>query len=190
MEYLESLPIEGFNMDLFARNLSLKDSDIKPSFRKTGTTIAGIMFQGGVIISADTRATGGSTVLDKMCKKLHYIAPNMYCAGAGTAADTQHVNRQVSQELALLRLNTGRQSRVVTAVTRLSEHLFRYQGHVGAYLILGGVDASGPQLYGISADGTFKHQPYTTLGSGSLAAMSVFESEYRDGLTVRLYVER
>ena len=69
-------------------------------------------------------------------------------------------------------------------MTRLSDHLFQYQGHVGAYLILGGVDASGPQLFGISADGTFKHQPYTTLGSGSLAAMSVFESEYRDNLTV------
>jgi 20S proteasome subunit beta 2 len=152
---------------------------------KTGTTIAGLMFQGGVVIGADTRATSGSTVLDKMCAKLHYIAPNMYCAGAGTAADTQHVNRQISQELALLRLNTGRESRVVTAVTRLSDHLFQYQGHIGAYLILGGVDINGPQLYGISADGSFKHQPYTTLGSGSLAAMSVFETEYRDGMTVK-----
>ena len=186
MEYLESLPTEGFNFDLFARNQSLEAEGLKPHFRKTGTTIAGIMFEGGVIIGADTRATGGSTVLDKMCEKLHYIAPNIYCAGAGTAADTQHVNRQVSQELALLRLNTGRQSRIVTAVTRLSDHLFKYQGHVGAYLILGGYDVNGPQLYGISADGSFKHQPYTTLGSGSLAAMSVFETEYRDHLTVIL----
>ena len=185
MDYLDSLPTEGFNFSLLERNALLSAEGLKPNFRKTGTTIAGIMFDGGVIIGADTRATGGSTVLDKMCAKLHYIAPNIYCAGAGTAADTQHVNRQISQELALLRLNTGRQSRIVTAVTRLSDHLFKYQGHVGAYLILGGVDITGPQLFGISADGTFKHQPYTTLGSGSLAAMSVFETEYRDGLSVR-----
>jgi 20S proteasome subunit beta 2 len=184
MDYLDCLPTEGFNLDLLQRNKLLEAEGLKSCFRKTGTTIAGIMFEGGVILGADTRATGGSTVLDKMCEKLHYIAPNIYCAGAGTAADTQHVNRQISQELALLRLNTGRESRIVTAVTRLSDHLFKYQGNIGAYLILAGFDVTGPQLYGISADGTFKHQPYTTLGSGSLAAMSVFETYYRDHLTV------
>jgi 20S proteasome subunit beta 2 len=184
MEYLEALPAEGFNHDLKSRNEKLESQGIKAKFTKTGTTIAGIMFDGGVVLGADTRATGGSTVLDKMCKKLHFIAPNIYCAGAGTAADTQHVNRQVSHELTLLRLNTGRQSRVVTAVTKLSDKLFQYQGHIGAYLILAGFDCTGPWLYGISADGSFKHQPYTTLGSGSLAAMSVFETEFKDHFSV------
>ena len=185
MEYLEALPAEGFNLDYKSRNDLLEAQGLKAKFTKTGTTIAGIMFDGGVILGADTRATGGSTVLDKMCKKLHYLAPNIYCAGAGTAADTQHVNRQVSHELTLLRLNTGRESRVITAVTKVNDKLFQYQGHIGAYLIMAGYDFTGPWLYGISADGTYKHQPYTTLGSGSLAAMSVFETEYRDGLSVR-----
>jgi 20S proteasome subunit beta 2 len=184
MEYLESLPDEGFNTELKIRNEKLEAQGLQAKFTKTGTTIAGIMFDGGVILGADTRATGGATVLDKMCAKLHHVAPNIYCAGAGTAADTQHVNRQVSHELALMRLNTGRQSRVITAITRLCEKLFKYQGQIGAYLILAGYDCTGPWLYGMSADGTYKHQPYTTLGSGSLAAMSVFETEYKDGLTV------
>lgn len=186
MEYLSSLPDEGFNTELKARNATLESQGLQAKFTKTGTTIAGIMFDGGVILGADTRATGGATVLDKMCAKLHKVAPNIYCAGAGTAADTQHVNRQVAHELTLMRLNTGRESRVVTAITRLCEKLFKYQGHIGAYLIIAGFDCTGPWLYGMSADGTYKHQPYTTLGSGSLAAMSVFETEYRDQLTVFL----
>ena len=30
-------------------------------------------------------------VADKNCEKIHYIAPNIYCCGAGTAADTENV---------------------------------------------------------------------------------------------------
>lgn len=47
--------------------------------------------QDGVILGADTRSTAGYTVADKNCEKIHYIAPNIYCCGAGTAADTEAV---------------------------------------------------------------------------------------------------
>jgi len=42
-------------------------------------------------MAADTRATGGSLVGDKNCEKVHYLAPNIYVCGAGTAADCDHV---------------------------------------------------------------------------------------------------
>ena len=42
-------------------------------------------------LAADTRATAGEVVADKNCEKLHKLAPNIYCAGAGTAADCDHV---------------------------------------------------------------------------------------------------
>lgn len=43
------------------------------------------------MLGADTRSTAGSVVADKNCEKIHYIAPNIYCCGAGTAADTENV---------------------------------------------------------------------------------------------------
>lgn len=43
------------------------------------------------MLGADTRATEGSIVADKKCEKIHYIAPNIWCCGAGTAADTENV---------------------------------------------------------------------------------------------------
>jgi 20S proteasome subunit beta 2 len=47
--------------------------------------------QDGVVLGADTRSTAGTTVADKNCEKIHYITPNIYCCGAGTAADTENV---------------------------------------------------------------------------------------------------
>lgn len=60
-------------------------------YQKTGTTICGVVYNGGVVIAADTRATAGSIVADKNCVKLEKIADNIWCAGAGTAADLQYV---------------------------------------------------------------------------------------------------
>ena len=95
------------------------------------------------MLGADTRATEGDTVCDKNCEKIHYMAPNIYCCGAGTAADTEAVTGMVSGQLALHRYNTGRGSRVVTALTMLKGHLFKYQGQVSAALVLGGWTTRG-----------------------------------------------
>ena len=36
-------------------------------------------------------ATEGPIVADKNCEKIHFMSPNIYCCGAGTAADTEGV---------------------------------------------------------------------------------------------------
>ena len=35
------------------------------------------VFQDGVVLGADTRATEGTVVADKNCSKIHYIAKNI-----------------------------------------------------------------------------------------------------------------
>lgn len=47
--------------------------------------------QDGVVLGSDTRATAGDIVASKNCIKIVEIAPNIYCAGAGTAADCDQV---------------------------------------------------------------------------------------------------
>ena len=89
----------------------------------------------------------------------------------------------VSSKLQLLRLATGAASRVVTAMTMLKRYLFRYQGHVSAALVLGGVDCTGPHLYTIYPHGSTDKLPFVSMGSGSLAAMSVLESGFKDDMT-------
>lgn len=173
----------GFNFDNVKRNALLAARGVPmPRAWKTGTTIAGAVFDGGVVLGADTRSTSGNTVADKNCEKIHFIADNIYCCGAGTAADTESVTAMVSSQLALHQAQTGRQPRVVTAMTMLKSHLFRYQGHVSAALVLGGVDLRGPHLITVYPHGSTDSLPYATMGSGSLNAMAVFESRYRDGM--------
>ncbi|KAK8950373.1 Proteasome subunit beta type-7-B [Platanthera guangdongensis] len=177
-------PKGGFSFDLCRRNEMLTKKGIQlPGFRKTGTTIVGLIFEDGVILGADTRATEGPIVADKNCEKIHYMAPNIYCCGAGTAADTEAVTDMVSSQLQLHRYATRRESRVITALTLLKSHLFSYQGHVSAALVLGGVDVTGPHLHTVYPHGSTDTLPFATMGSGSLAAMAVFESKYKEGLT-------
>ncbi|THU61578.1 hypothetical protein C4D60_Mb07t24800 [Musa balbisiana] len=163
----------GFSFDLCQRNeMLLKKGNQLPNFRKTGTTIVGLVFEDGVILGADTRATEGPIVADKNCEKIHYMAPNIYCCGAGTAADTEAVTDMVSSQLQLHRYATGRESRVITALTLLKSHLFSYQGYVSAALVLGGVDITGPHLHTVYPHGSTDTLPFATMGSGSLAAMA------------------
>jgi 20S proteasome subunit beta 2 len=142
----------------------------------------GVVFREGVVLGADTRATNGPIVAEKNCAKIHYLAPNMYCGGAGTAADTEFTTLMVSSNLELHRMNGGREARVVTALTMLKQHLFRHQGYVQAALILGGVDIAGSHLHTIHPHGSTDSLPFVTMGSGSLAAMSVFESGWKAGM--------
>jgi 20S proteasome subunit beta 2 len=153
-----------------------------PKAKKTGTTIAGIVFKDGIVLGADTRATSDTIIADKNCSKIHFISDNIYCCGAGTAADTQYITKLISSQLELHRLNSGRTPRVCTANRMLKQTLFRYQGYISAALVLGGVDHTGPHLYTVHPHGSSDSLPYVTMGSGSLAAMSVFESGFKPNM--------
>jgi 20S proteasome subunit beta 2 len=175
----------NFQFDLYHRNQHLLQNAgyVAPKATSTGTTIVGMIYKDGIVLGADTRATEGPIVADKNCKKIHYLTPYMYCCGAGTAADTEYVTDWMRSSLHLHSLTTGRPSRVITAMTMLKQKLFRYQGHIGAALILGGIDPiDGPQLYTIHPHGSTDKLPFVTMGSGSLAAMSVFESQFKPGM--------
>jgi len=182
---LAELPRSGFSFENFQRNENLtKQLDLKaPTAYKTGTTIAGIIYEDGIVLGADTRATEDTVVADKNCAKIHYMADNIYCCGAGTAADTEMTTNMIAADLELHRLNTGRTPRVATANRLLKQMLFRHQGYIGAALVLGGVDVTGPHLYSIHPHGSTDKLPYVSMGSGSLAAMAVFEDGFKPNMT-------
>uniref|UniRef100_A0A8D1ZWY4 Proteasome beta subunit C-terminal domain-containing protein n=1 Tax=Sus scrofa TaxID=9823 RepID=A0A8D1ZWY4_PIG len=60
----------------------------------------------------------------------------------------------------------------------------RYQGHVGASLIVGGVDFTGPQLYSVHPHGSYSRLPFTALGSGQDAALAVLEDRFQPNMTL------
>ena len=62
----------------------------------------------------------------------------------------------------------------------------RYQGHVSAALVLGGVDVTGPSLWTVHPHGSTDKLPFVTMGSGSLAAMAVFEKNFKPNMEVTI----
>ena len=72
-------PRGGFAFDYVSRDAQLGASIAAgggrlPQAMKTGTTIVGIIYKDGVVLGADTRATGGTEVCDKNCEKIHYLS--------------------------------------------------------------------------------------------------------------------
>ncbi|EER30444.1 proteasome component PUP1 precursor [Candida tropicalis MYA-3404] len=174
----------GLNFDNYQRNAFLTTKGFaNPKATSTGTTIVGCKFKNGVVIAADTRATSGPIVADKNCEKLHRLAPKIWCAGAGTAADTEMVTQLIASNLELHALSQNRQPRVIAALTMLKQHLFKYQGHLGAYLIVAGVDPTGAHLMSVQAHGSTDIAKYQSLGSGSLNAMAVLETYFKEDMT-------
>ncbi|BFU20706.1 proteasome subunit beta type 7-B precursor, putative [Entamoeba histolytica HM-1:IMSS-B] len=157
----------------------------KTKFLKTGTTICGLVCDKGqtVVLACDSRATVGPIVADKACMKLHKLAPNIYCGGAGTAADLTHATNFIATKLGVHRFTIGQMPRVDTAVTMLKRHLFPYGGHIGAYLVVGGYDYTGAHLWGVYADGSTSQHNYYSLGSGSIAATTMLDDQWNENLT-------
>lgn len=175
----------SFAFDNYDRNQNLIKMGLDSSMvKKTGTTICGIIFKDGVVLGADTRATGGSIVQEKNCSKIHYLADHIYCCGAGTAADTDKVTQLIASKLELHRLLIGKKVRIVAAERMIRQHLFQYQGHIGAALIIGGVDSVGPCIYSIHPHGSVDKLPYTTMGSGCLASMAILEKRWTPNMEV------
>lgn len=146
---------------------------------KTGTTIVGMKYKTGVILAADTRSTQGPVVSDKNCVKIHEITENIMCCGAGTAADADRVTRMASKELKLFEKKYFRAPLVSDFKRACTHHLHRYGGGIGAALIVGGIDSEGIHLYDIHPHGSSNPVLFTSLGSGSLAAIAMLESRYR-----------
>ena len=175
-------PGESFDFSLYQRNQKLFSQGVTEKHLKTGTTIAAAIYKDGVILGADTRATAGPVVQVKDEMKLHYVTDNIFAAGAGTAADCDEITRLISSQLQLYKLNTGIQPRIDQAARLFSKRLFNYGGHIQAYLLVAGVDFTGPSIYSIYADGAAGHSPFAAEGSGSLAAISVLESKWKVGM--------
>lgn len=146
--YTKELNSTGFDFSLYERNESLKGK-LAPNttkYTKTGTTICAVTHKDGIVFGADTRATAGPVVMDLDCIKVHSIADNIICAGAGTAADLFATINMLSAELQMLKMNTGNQNRISHVEHRLHDYLYKHMGHIGVALIVGGFDINGSDI--------------------------------------------
>lgn len=191
----------------------------KERFLKTGTTIVGVQTKDGIILAADTRATEGSVVADTRCEKVHQLSRNVWCCGAGTSGDLDALTRKVRYTFLLknmirdsigndgfaqdqqadifqseeeIDINQHLGDASVSAICQFIRNvLTRGGGHIGANLVLAGVDAftKQPVLAAVHPHGSIDVVPYTALGSGGLAATGVLEATYTTDLTLEAGIQ-
>lgn len=147
---------------------------------KTGTTTVGIVFNEGVVLATERRATMGTLIASKKAKKVHSIADRIGMTIAGGVGDAQQLIRIINVECSLYQVRRGKPISVGAAATVLSNYL--NQNRFTPYyvqLLVGGVDAQGPSVYSVdAAGGATLEENFVSTGSGSLTAYGVLEDRY------------
>ncbi|MDO5844870.1 MAG: archaeal proteasome endopeptidase complex subunit beta, partial [Methanocorpusculum sp.] len=152
---------------------------------KSGTTTVGIIFDEGVILATERRATMGNLIASKKAKKVHSITDRIGMTIAGGVGDAQQLIRMINVECNLYQIRRGQEISVAAASTILSNYL--NQNRFTPYyvqLIVGGIDKLGSSIYSVdAAGGATLEENFVSTGSGSFTAYGVLEDRYKPGMT-------
>ena len=155
-----------------------------PPIVTSGTTTIGLACKDGVVVASERRATGGNFIASKTAVKVFKLDNNLGCTMAGYVGDAQTVIRYLTAEISLYRLRRGSQMSVRSASTLLA-NLFngnRYYPYL-AWMIVGGVDPTGPHVYSIDAGGGSLEDRFVSVGSGSVIAYGLLEENFKSDMS-------
>jgi len=156
-----------------------------------GTTTLGFVFNSGVLIAVDSRASMGSYIGSGTVKKVIPISKYLLGTMAGGAADCSFWERNLAVQCRVHELREGKRISVAAASKLLSNTLYGYRNHglsMGT-MVAGWDDTLGPALYYIDNDGTRLKGDLFSVGSGATYAYGVLDNEYRKDLTIPEAVE-
>lgn len=145
-----------------------------------GTTTVGLVFDEGIVLATEKRATMGTLIASKTAKKVYQIADRIGMTTAGGVGDAQSLARLMQVECSLYKVRHGKPISVGAAATLLSNYLQqnRYYPYY-VQLLVGGVDRKGPSVYSVDAmGGASKETDIVSTGSGSPMAYGVLEDRF------------
>ena len=146
-----------------------------------GTTTAAFLYKNGIVVCADSRATGGQYIGSQSVRKI--IPINKYLLGtmAGGAADCVYWERLLSERCRLYELRNREPISVAAASKLLSNMLYNYKG-MGLSLgvmICGWDHKKGPKIYMVTDNSQRLPGQMFSVGSGSVYAYGVLDKGYR-----------
>lgn len=153
-----------------------------------GTTTLAFKFKGGVIVSVDSRSTQGPYIASQSVKKIIEINPYLLGTMAGGAADCAYWERNLGVQCRLYELRNKERISVAAASKLLCNIMYAYKGYgLSMGTMVCGWDKTGPQLYYVDNDATRLKakdtMPYFSVGSGSMYAYGVLDTNWRYDLT-------
>jgi 20S proteasome subunit beta 5 len=155
-----------------------------------GTTCLSFIYNGGIIVAVDSRATGGSFIFSGSVMKIIEICPTMVGTMAGGAADCQYWVRQLARIYRLHKFRFQQPLTVAAASKILVNQLYQYKGYgLSIASMICGYDHTGPHIFYVGDDGTRIPGKRFSVGSGSTFAYGVLDTSYREDLTKEEAVE-
>ena len=152
---------------------------------KTGTTTVACKIKDGVIMAADNRATMGYFVANKNAKKLHRIQDYLWMTIAGGVADAIYLIDLLKAETEIYNLKNEKPIGIGQSAKLLQNILYNKKGFYQVGHLLGGVtDSEGPKVYNVGGYGSLMDSDYTSQGSGSVFALGILETEWKEDLTL------
>jgi len=146
-----------------------------------GTTTLSFVYKGGVVVCADSRATGGQYIGSQSVKKIIVINDYLLGTMAGGAADCMYWQRVLSEHCRMFELRNKERISVAAASKLLANILYNYKG-MGLSLgvmICGWDKVKGPSIFYVDNDGNRFPGKLFSVGSGSTYAYGVLDSFYR-----------
>jgi len=190
-EYPVSFPL--------APSLSLRDKTVEEFSSQLnsdiqfyhGTTTLSFVFDHGVLVAVDSRASMGSYIGSGTVKKVIEISKYLLGTMAGGAADCSFWERNLAFQTRLHELREGKRISVAAASKLLANTVYSYRGmglSMGT-MIAGWDETKGPSLYYIDNDGTRLKGDKFSVGSGATYAYGILDNGYRKDLTLKEAVE-
>jgi len=106
-----------------------------------GTTGLGFLYQGGIVLAVDSRATGGQYIGSQCMKKIVEINDFMLGTLAGGAADCVYWDRVLSKQCRLHELRNKERISVTAASKIMSNMIYYYKGYgLSIGMMLAGYD--------------------------------------------------
>lgn len=156
-----------------------------------GTTTLAFIFNGGVLVAVDSRASMGSYIGSGSVKKVIEISPYLLGTMAGGAADCSYWERDLALKCRLHELREGRRITVAAASKMLANTVYAYKGRglsMGT-MIAGWDEKKGAQLYYVDSEGMRLKGQRFSVGSGATYAYGVLDRGYRPDLSIEEAVE-
>mmetsp|Transcript_4702 Transcript_4702/g.8201 ORF Transcript_4702/g.8201 Transcript_4702/m.8201 type:complete len:284 (+) Transcript_4702:37-888(+) len=150
-----------------------------------GTTTLAFVFQGGVVVAVDSRASMGQYIGSGTVRKIIEINPYLLGTMAGGAADCSFWERDLGRRCRLHELRNKQRISVAAASKLLANTVYGYKGMgLSMGTMITGWDKTGPVLYYVDNDGTRLRGNKFSVGSGSTYAYGVLDAGYRWDLSV------
>ncbi|KAE8807362.1 20S proteasome beta 5 subunit [Hordeum vulgare] len=152
---------------------------------KKGTTTLSFIFDKGVIVAADSRASMGGYISSQTVRKIIEINPYMLGTMAGGAADCQFWHRNLGVKCRLHELANKRRISIAGSSKTLANILYSYRGMgLSIGTMIAGFDETGPGLYYVDSEGARLKGSRFSVGSGSLYAYGILDEGYKFNMSV------